>query len=552
MPEILKTMTDPLITKWNGLSKTQKIRLVSVIGVVLLAIIITLILAFRTRYVVLVQGRDMDFNNSILAQLESEGIRHRIIQNGAGIEVDQRQLHRALFLSATASSARGQVFTWDDALDAEGLATTDTTRRANQLRAHETSVAQMLENHEGISHATVIIAMPPSDRTFRAIQQVPTASVQLHTTRDITLAEGRVLASLVAGTVNDLTTDNVTITDQHRRFIFSGELDTQGDPVADREAAELATTNRIRMELINAMAPIFDGGVHVSPSLMFDSTLSSEEVSLIFSAPGDGESTLSLHEISEAARVEGSGGVVLPPGIEGNFPGTPGTLMGGGDEFTATHTMSEATHAVNQVHTRTSTGPGGYLPESSSLSFIGYRNIFYDRAQLMRLDPEFDEQAWETLKAENSNPPTRAAQVAEEEIEIIRDMLAFATRIPRENVSVSIFDLVHFIELPDRGLEWPLIIMIAVLVALLLMLLYGLLKAKKKPEEDDSMEPELSVEDLLVSTQLDDAKEEAEARLDEIEFFKDNEVKRHIDKFVNERPEAVASLLRNWLNAEEW
>ena len=551
MPERLKTMTDPLVAKWNGLSKTQKIRLVSVICVVLIAIIITLILAFRTNWTTLVSGRDMEHNAPLLVQLENEGIRHRIIQNGAGIQVDERQLHRALFLASTASGTRGLIFDWNNALDAESLATTDTVRRANMLRAHQTDIAQMLENHDAIAHATVLIGMPPSDRTFRAVQQEPTAAVQLHITRDISPMEGRALAAMVAGSVHGLTTDNITITDQHRRFIFSGEDDMQGDPAADRLAAEVAATNRIRIDVNNAMAPLFNAGVHTVVSLAFDPTLGSEEVSLIFSAPGDGETDLPLHYITEHARVDGVTGAIMPPGMEANFPGTPGTMMGGGDDFSAEHRLREATNAVNQLHTRTSTGPGGYIPEDSSISFMGYRRIYYDRALLTRLNPEFDQRAWDELVA--ATPANRIAENNDTEIAMITDMLHRATRVPRESIHVSIIELPYLIDLPDDLIEWPLIVMIAVLALLLLMLLYGLIKAKKKPEEEeDSMEPELSVEDLLVSTQLDEAKEEAEARLDEIEYFKDNEVKRHIDKFVNERPEAVASLLRNWLNAEEW
>ena len=58
------------------------------------------------------------------------------------------------------------------------------------------------------------------------------------------------------------------------------------------------------------------------------------------------------------------------------------------------------------------------------------------------------------------------------------------------------------------------------------------------------MEPELSVEDLLATTQ-------EESRLDEIELDDKSETRILIEKFVDENPEAVASLLRNWIN-EEW
>ena len=46
------------------------------------------------------------------------------------------------------------------------------------------------------------------------------------------------------------------------------------------------------------------------------------------------------------------------------------------------------------------------------------------------------------------------------------------------------------------------------------------------------------------------AKEQVE--LEEIELKETLETKRQIDKFVDEKPEAVANLLRNWLTEEDW
>lgn len=59
----------------------------------------------------------------------------------------------------------------------------------------------------------------------------------------------------------------------------------------------------------------------------------------------------------------------------------------------------------------------------------------------------------------------------------------------------------------------------------------------------DEQEEELSVESLLQSTPQSD--------LENIEFDEKSESRKIIEKFVDENPEAVASLLRNWLN-EDW
>jgi flagellar M-ring protein FliF len=95
-------------------------------------------------------------------------------------------------------------------------------------------------------------------------------------------------------------------------------------------------------------------------------------------------------------------------------------------------------------------------------------------------------------------------------------------------------------------------VMRGVLALLILLLALGRIRRQKQEEEAET-EPELSVEDLLVSTQLEEAREEEIAEtMEEINLLKDSEIKRQIEKFINDKPEAAAALLRNWLNNEEW
>ena len=61
----------------------------------------------------------------------------------------------------------------------------------------------------------------------------------------------------------------------------------------------------------------------------------------------------------------------------------------------------------------------------------------------------------------------------------------------------------------------------------------------------EELEPEISVESLLVSTA------EVHEELEDIGYTEKSEVRLMIEKFVDENPEAVALLLRNWLN-EDW
>ena len=77
----------------------------------------------------------------------------------------------------------------------------------------------------------------------------------------------------------------------------------------------------------------------------------------------------------------------------------------------------------------------------------------------------------------------------------------------------------------------------------MLMLGYVVFRSTRR-EQVEEVEPELSVESLLASTK------EAQDNLEDIGFSEKSETRVLIEKFVDENPEAVASLLRNWLNEE--
>ena len=84
------------------------------------------------------------------------------------------------------------------------------------------------------------------------------------------------------------------------------------------------------------------------------------------------------------------------------------------------------------------------------------------------------------------------------------------------------------------------------ILALLIFVFLGLVVFRSmRREEGQEAEEELSVENLLEST-----KESREALAD-IGFNEKSETRILIEKFVEQNPEAAASLLRNWLN-EDW
>ena len=86
------------------------------------------------------------------------------------------------------------------------------------------------------------------------------------------------------------------------------------------------------------------------------------------------------------------------------------------------------------------------------------------------------------------------------------------------------------------------IVLILVILGLLAFIIIRSMWTSKKVEEEPEQPEQLSVEQLLES--------QPEEQLVDIEMDQGSETKRLIEKFVDENPEAAATLLRNWLNED--
>ncbi|NLZ83810.1 MAG: flagellar biosynthesis protein, partial [Clostridiales bacterium] len=122
-------------------------------------------------------------------------------------------------------------------------------------------------------------------------------------------------------------------------------------------------------------------------------------------------------------------------------------------------------------------------------------------------------------------------------------MVSLATGISEDNIQIMAYEQPLFIPKTEviRTLNDYISIILAVLIVALLafVVFKGVI-----PVKVTELEPELSVEQLLATTKDNQS-------IDDIEFDGVSETRRMIEKFVDEKPEAVAQLLRNWLN-EEW
>ena len=128
----------------------------------------------------------------------------------------------------------------------------------------------------------------------------------------------------------------------------------------------------------------------------------------------------------------------------------------------------------------------------------------------------------------------------------LSQLVAAATGITENNIQIRVvekpvFEAKEASSFGDNVTNYLMVILTVLIAGLLI---FVIIKGTS-PVEVTEMEPELSVEDLLATTQ------DNVQTLEEIELEDKSDTRIMIEKFVDENPEAVALLLRNWIN-EDW
>jgi flagellar M-ring protein FliF len=184
---------------------------------------------------------------------------------------------------------------------------------------------------------------------------------------------------------------------------------------------------------------------------------------------------------------------------------------------------------------------GAVVPDESSMALIlTHYNIIHEES--LQEQGLLDEISFENYVEQNNTPTLIELENQDELIELV----AAATGIATGKIEIMAYDKPVY-EAAEGGSFFDnitnyLMVLLTVLIAALLI--FVIIRGTS-PVEVTETEPELSVEDLLETTRDDTT------ALEEIELEDKSETRIMIEKFVDENPEAVALLLRNWIN-EDW
>jgi len=528
----LKEIPPKFLAWWNKFNKNTKILIISVALGVIIAFAILITVVTRTQYVNVITCENATQASQVKDLLESNDIVYKVSDSGLAFSVDKTKLSEANIILGSNNILTDPYNNLDKVLSTS-LSTTEADKQKAYTAYRENKLKNDLENLSFVNSASVNMYVPDDDGTLISNAKESSVQISLNLSGECTPENAAAIARMAKTVVGNETTDNIVILDTDGNLLFSGGDETSLAGYATstlnlKQEAERVVKNDVQNVLLGTNE--FDYVV-VSPNLSLD--LSSQEVQKTTYTPADGQTQgLLSHESNYEAEAEG--GTALVPGTDTNVETTYVYESGGGNSSTVT--QSERDFLPNTETVLQSIPAGGIKYEESSIGVtaIKLKVIKEEDAKAQGL---LDEMSWDEYKLANSE---RTKLTVDEDY---YELISHASGIAASDITIMAYEEPFFVDKSSASFNWTDIIQIALIVIILLLLGMVVLRTLRTEKSKDEEPEEISVESLLQTM--------PEEQLEDIDLEAKSETRKMIEKFVDENPEAVANLLRNWLS-EDW
>ncbi len=532
MGDWFKQLPQKLVEFWKKYTTKQKTLFFSVAAAIIITLVALFVVLNRTTYVTLSTFEDTASAAEAVNLLEENQFTVRVSNDALTVEVAEEQLSRARLLLGENGISNIISDVDVDWLFDNGFNTTDSEKKLKDKMYLEASMETDLRSMEGITKASVTISMPNNTSTIYSSQEDPSVSIMITTNNNFSNESAITISEYAMNAVGASSTDTITIIDNKGNLLFSGTNNTAtvNTTIMVEQQVEEYYNSKIWNLMVNS--GVYD---EVSVSSNLDVNISNKDVldTQYYTNTDDEHGPVSEHYFYLAENIDGTGGIV---GTDANGEEiTDYNLLDTANGESTLNVLRE-NYMTSSTVTQTTEPVGEVNMENSSMALYLTKYEVYDEAQ-MEKDGLLEGTTFAEFKAanstviENTNMPEMVT------------MLANATGMKEDSIYVVERIVPVFYPIEEGEVPVQSIISIALAILIGLLLLFVVFKSMKA-EEVVETEPELSVEALLATTKENQS-------LEDIEFGDTSATKDQINKFVDEKPDAVAALLRNWLN-DEW
>lgn len=517
---------------WQKLTRPQKVITIVAPLLVLIALSSLIIWAGRTEYVPLFSKISDTEAGQITAKLKDLKVSYKLEDGGTTILVPQKQVDEARLELANDGLPQNSKFSFDY-LNQTRLGETDADSKVRYTLALQNELEETLKTMNGVQDARVHIVMP--DQTLFADKQNPTtAAVTLNLVPGTKISDQQIhsIASLMASSVEGLTTDNVTIVDTEGNTLSDVLSSNNSNSLDHLSVTQLQYQQQIEDNTEKSVQSMLDKTLGSGKAVVrVNATLDFDQTHIVQETHGPGALESQQNTTQSSSNTTGNG---TTAGVQSNVPGYQTPTTGGG---TSTSNSSSTTqnYKVDTTQRDQTVAPGAIKRLSVSVMADSDKVTQDQLTQIQAL-----------VSSAAGLDPTRGDQIQVAALPFdksgaLADSQAMADAAKRQQI-------VTYIEI---GL--------AVLAALVLGAFYLRARSKKKKQAQMELmgtEGETAQDDkeFLESQRL--AEQEAEMSLarknaktsEEIEKQK---VKAAVDDYTKKNPDEVARLLKSWLAEEK-
>lgn len=540
MMDRLIAIKDKFLVFWDKYTTKQKTLIISVVLAIFFAIVLLGYFLTRPVYTELVKLSG-DTASTFDSALSSGGIDYKKESDSKGntvFSVEQSQYSDAVLLMGE-NKITDTEMSWDDAFNND-MTVSSAEKQTKATLALQSSIRKGLMNFDGVEDATVYVNRPTDDGTIFSEKKETSVSASLKLAKgsEITSETAQAIAYYLANAVGNSTTDNIILTDTTGNLLYGQKEDnTLGGSVSGSDDYKEKLRNTFCKNVSNMLMKAGYDDVQIgSANIKFNMDKVTELVKTYTANEGQDQGLYSSSYNYKSTGNSGSGGV---PGTDSNGDQTDTMIQNTGSSNSET-TLDKYNYLPNETVQNIEHEVGAVEPDQSSIGIVLTKyNVIKEEtleSQGLLKDTTFEEYV-------NNNSAVTDQQVPQELITLV----SAATGIATNNITIQIkqkpvYEAKESSSFMDNASNYLMVILTLLIAGLLV---FVIIKGTS-PVEVTELEPELSVEDLLATTQEDDKQD-----LDEIELSDKSETRQLIEKFVDENPEAVALLLRNWIN-EDW
>ncbi|MCX6640552.1 MAG: flagellar basal-body MS-ring/collar protein FliF [bacterium] len=241
---------------FERLSSTQKVSLISVTMVTVIAIAFLLIWANRPQYTILFTDLSPTDASRIRDQLQDGKIAYKLQNGGTTILVSKDRVYD-LRLQMAAEGIPSQAGVGYEIFDRANLGMSDFVQKLNYRRALEGELGRTVSSLAEVEDARVHVVLPEPS-LFKQDQKKTTASVVLKFKGRSHLNEEQIrgISTLVARSVEGLEPENVTILDSFGNLLSGGNV---ADPLVGLSSTQMELSSKMEASLAAKAQSMLDG-----------------------------------------------------------------------------------------------------------------------------------------------------------------------------------------------------------------------------------------------------------------------------------------------------